>query len=191
MSDILVFPRAAFDPLPDAGAWPVDDLPEGAAWRPRAAVEHDERWLQPIPYLLLLDRLGHAWCYRRCGGDARLDGRRSCGLGGHVERIDAAGDLARTLANALRRELTEELGLAPERLPEARPHAWLYEGRTAVGRVHLGVVYTAVWTHADPPEPPPGEPLEGLGFRRLAEIAGDARFELWSRLAADYLEPPR
>ncbi|MBP8225570.1 MAG: hypothetical protein KAX59_05415, partial [Acidovorax sp.] len=63
----------------------------------------------------------------------------------------------------------------------------IYEGLSAVGRVHLGVLYTAQWLPAAPPQPRAGEKLAGLGFMPLVQVAQDARFELWSRLAAQHL----
>ena len=125
MNEILVFARHLFADLPAEGAWLITGLPRQGQWRPRAVVEQDERWLQPIPYLLITDEQNRFWCYRRSGGDRRLADRFSCGVGGHVERIDQREELADTLAGALRRELAEELrqgvGLDP-----GPPLGWLY-----------------------------------------------------------------
>ena len=90
-------------------------------------------------------------------------------------------------AAALVRELAEELGWAVD--PAGlTPAAWLYEGHSAIGRVHLGLIYVLDWTAPAPPRPVPGEPLADRGFLPPAAIAADGRFELWSRLAAAWLE---
>lgn len=185
---VLVVPRAAFAHLPQQGAWPcppTDPTPAGQ-WLARDQAETDERFLQIIPYALIQDAAGRLWCYERLGGDARLQRRRSCGVGGHVDEADRAADLPAMAAQALGRELAEELGwvVAPAGLS---PVAWLYEGLSAVGRVHLGLIYIMPWLPAEPPRPAPGEPLAGLGFRPAATIAADERFELWSRLAAEWV----
>lgn len=186
---ILTLPRARCGPLPDAGAWRWEAAAgrADAVWLPRPRAEVDEGHLQLVPYLLLLDVRGAAWCYRRAGGDARVLGRVSCGLGGHVERQDARGDLAATLRAALARELAEELGPADAATLVAHgPRGWLYEHRSAIGRVHLGVIFTARWPHAHPPRPL--EPaLQALGFRPLDALAADPDCELWSRLAAGFV----
>lgn len=202
---ILTIPRAQAPALPAAACWPVADLGfmHPPLWRERALVEHDENLLQPVAYGVLLDYQGHAWCYQRAGGDARVEGRLSCGVGGHVDAQDAqpralanpgtanapapAFDSMATLRNAWLRELYEELHAGPVHLARMRLHGLVYEGQTAIGRVHLGVVFVAQWCGPTPPQPPEGEALHPLGFVPLADIATDTRFEHWSRLVAQHL----
>jgi len=188
-ASILAIPRQQAPALPESACWAVADLdfffpPQ---WRPRPALEHDEGFLQPIPYLALHNEAGDLWTYRRRGGDARVDGRCSCGVGGHVELQDAAASAGATLLNALKRETAEELGLPLAEVPIARPRALIYEHLSAIGRVHLGVLYTARWNRSSPPCPPDHEALEGLGFMKPETIVADPRFELWSRLVAGFL----
>lgn len=194
MSTILTIPRDRLPPLPEAGAWRADVLEwlGHGQWCERAIAEHDESRLQPVVYLVLRDCAGAAWCYARTGGDARLHGRWSCGIGGHVDQADLepGGQLSDSPVCALRREIAEELGPATEQhfaAWPAAPEALIYESLSAVGRVHLGLLYCAIWTGEEVPSPVRGEALEGLGFRRLDEIVEDPHFELWSRLAARYL----
>lgn len=202
MPRILAIPRTHVPALPRSGCWPVAGLgfPQSAFWRERAAVEHDESLLQPIVYLVLRNASGHAWRYQRAGGDARVDGCWSCGVGGHVDAADAADadaidpavagqslHLDATLRQALLRELEEELHGTADAVVKPRLRALIYEGVSAIGRVHLGVLYTAQWVHTRPPQPRAGEALQALGFLTLDAIAADSRFELWSRLAARHL----
>lgn len=192
MPRILALPRAQSPALPLEGCWAWRDfaaLPP-PRWRERAEIEHDESLLQLIPYVVLRNAAGELWCYARTGGDARIDGRWSCGVGGHVEEIDggdAASDLRQTLCNTARREMAEELSIATNDLPVPAPCALIYEGHSPIGRVHLGVLFVADWAAAKPPSPPPGEALAALGFLPPAAIVADARFELWSRLAAGFV----
>ena len=200
MPRILTLPRVQAPPLPETGCWPIAalDFMQPPIWRVRAEVEHDENLLQPIAYLVLLNGEGQAWCYQRAGGDARVDGRLSCGVGGHVDAADAmaavhaeAGtrfDADATLRRALLRELAEELQATAADLHELRLQGLIYEGLSPIGRVHLGVLYTAQWHHTEAPQPRPDEALQGLGFMDLNAIAADPRFELWSRLAAQHLQ---
>ena len=190
MTRVLVVPRPALGPLPERGAWALSDSPDSpdglpGLWLERDRAETDEDFLQLIPYALLRDASGQLWCYERLGGDARVRHRRSCGVGGHVDAADQADGLLATAASALRRELAEELAWTPDR-DRLHPAAWLYEGESAIGRVHLGLIYTLDWYSREPPSPAPGEPLGPLGFLPAAAIAADDRFELWSRLAAGW-----
>lgn len=202
---ILTIPRHQAPALPEAACWPVADLAfmGPPLWRERAQVEHDETLLQPVAYGVLLNDVGEAWCYQRAGGDARVDGRFSCGVGGHVDEQDAQPptlvnpgadgtatpgfDPLATLRTAWLRELAEELCASPVHLADVRLHGLVYEGQTAIGRVHLGVVFVARWCSPVPPQPPEGEALRAVGFVPLADMATDTRFELWSRLVAQHL----
>lgn len=190
---ILTFPRARLPTLPTAGCWAVSnfDFLHRPVWQARTDVEQDETWVQPIPYLVMCDSKSRAWCYQRTGGDARLEGRSSCGVGGHVDNTDApegeAFDADATLRRALMRELAEELSVTATDLQVLRRRGLIFEGHSPVGRVHLGVLYSAQWISCNPPEPQANEALKSIGFMPLAAIAADTQFELWSRLAAQYL----
>ncbi|MBK9444480.1 MAG: hypothetical protein IPN53_25720 [Comamonadaceae bacterium] len=134
MPHILTVPRAQAPTLPETGCWPVQNLdfcgkPSGKP----APTPSTTRPLQPIPYLLLMNASGQLWCYQRSGGDTRLDGRCSCGVGGHGDWQDARPALEQsidscqripdkgykpissinpqaTLQHALLREVAEDLG---------------------------------------------------------------------------------
>lgn len=213
MPHILTLPRTHAPVLPPSGCWAESDLDflQHAQWQSRAQAEHDEAWLQPIAYLLLQNASGHIWCYQRTGGDTRLHGRCSCGVGGHVDFQDAKPadeynefdsclrlpnklykpnqpfNPQATLKRTLLREVAEELGAHATDLQNLHQQALIYEAHSAVGRVHLGVLYTALWRHEHAPQPVAGEALQGLGFRPAKDIAHNDQFELWSRLAAQHL----
>jgi predicted NUDIX family phosphoesterase len=186
---VLVVPRTAFADLPVQGTWPcrtdVQALP--CEWLPRAQAETDERYLQIIAYGLIRDAEQALWCYERVGGDPRVRQRLSCGVGGHVDETDWRGSLPASAGVALQRELGEELGWQPQPAP-ALPSVWLYEGLSAIGRVHIGLVYPLRWVATLPPVPVPGEPLRAVGFCAARQVASDMRFERWSRLAAQWLD---
>lgn len=163
-------------------------VPSPWSWCSRALAETDESMLQIIPYGVLLSSGGRtAWCYRRTGGDARLEGRCSLGVGGHIEGIDAAPSLIESASRCLARETREELVLGRSDAPAMTPRFWLHERTGPVGRVHLGLVFTGLWSTGADPMVTPGEPIEALGFTNLATVATDTRFEMWSRIAATRL----
>ncbi len=188
MTEVLTIPATAIQLPERSSAWTLQDLSSlhPLVWRDREQAETDENWLQLIPYVVLHDGRGCIWCYRRTGGDERLREQRSCGLGGHVEQEDEGGSITNTLLNGAHRELEEELADALS----VGPLRWigcLYEGESAIGRVHLGVLFTARWQGGGDPEIAAGEPMESLHFHSAREIVADDRFELWSRLSARFL----
>jgi len=174
MPHILTIPRHQAPDLPESGCLTTDDLNflHPPLWQARADVEHDEHYLQAVVYLLLFNQTGQVWCYQRGGGDAGLEGRCSCGVGGHVDEQDAqdAGvpfDAQATLHQTLLRELGEELRMTPADLQEVRLRGLIYDGLSAVGRVHLGVLYSALWCGANDPEPQPNEKLASLQWHYI------------------------
>lgn len=174
--------------LPEDALWKVLQA-LAPVWLPRSEAEHDERFVQWIPYLLLRDSAGRLAAYPRQGADTRLHGRWSLGVGGHINPEDApetrptSGIAWRELLHrGLRRELAEEFpGAASETV---RFLGLIHERRSAVGRVHIGAVFVVEILH----EPgSPGAELDGLTWVPATDLGGREwpwdRFELWSRLA--------
>ena len=145
----------------------------------RGEAEDDPAWKQIIPYLLLRDR-GRLFLMKRsrAGGDARLHERWSIGVGGHLGPAD------RGIEAGLRREFEEEL--MATWLLEPRLLGLLNDDSTAVGQVHLGVVFEAEAagravavreTHK----------LSGA-FVEPGEVErGYAHLETWSQLLFDFV----
>ncbi len=184
--NILAFPRDAVESHLSQTAVPFNrgDVPGDFCFLPRQDLENDPGYLQLIPYALFRRPDGTVWSYQRTGGDARLDGRKSIGVGGHVEEADDRGDLLRTAVETLRRELAEELTNPPNSIPEL-PIAWINEQESPVGRVHLGLVWDIPWTNANEPIPRHGEALNGLGFVPPSEVTVANGFERWSEIACN------
>jgi len=101
----------------------------------REEVEDDPSLKQIIPYAVVV-RGAEVFAFTRSskGGERRLHGLRSIGVGGHVNPVDRDD----VIHAALRRELTEELFL-PEPW-RARVVGLMNNDRTPVGSVHLGIV---------------------------------------------------
>lgn len=155
-------------------------------FRPRAAVEEDPTLKQIIPYLII--RHGERiFLFQRSGsgGEPRLHGRFSIGVGGHIVREDSDGadDLLRA---GLSRELTEELIIAGSWT--ARPVGVLNDDETPVGRVHFGVVYVV---ETERPEVRVREDDRLSGRLAGAEeiLAARSGMEGWSRLILDAADP--
>jgi predicted NUDIX family phosphoesterase len=189
---VLVLPRAA---VPDGcdflGVRPTsgDDLDRLRAavaahgrYLDRARAEQDPGFKQLIPYVVIRDA-DRVFLMQRtdAGGDPRLHGRASIGVGGHLNPVDEGED---ALLTGLRREWAEELVTDWE--PAFELVGLLNDDSNPVGAVHLGVVFSvdAAGRGADVRE---RDKLVG-GFADDAAVsAARERMETWSLLVADAL----
>lgn len=204
MSDesILTVPRSAlFD-----GHWPQGFVPlePGAIddtiarfeaqgrFEPRGPAEEDPSRKQPIPYCAVL-RGREIFVTRRLKkqGEARLHGKSSVGLGGHVDLED--GPVLGSILRALERELREELLLdeaATAAIDSAELFGLINDDTTSVGRVHVGFAFLLQVPETSEVRVAETEKMEG-GFTPLVDARGlwlnlpDP--ESWSRLLLDHL----
>ena len=106
----------------------------------RSEAEQDKRYKQLIPYALIIcgDKILR---YRRGkgGGETRLHGLYSVGVGGHISEEDT-GLFAQGVGyhDAMRRELMEEVDIE---VTKEMAVAVINDDSTDVGYVHLGVVH--------------------------------------------------
>jgi len=148
----------------------------------RPIAEEDPGFKQLIPYVAVRDG-GRIFLMRRtdAGGDARLHGKASIGVGGHLNPVDEGED---PLLAGLRREWDEELQADWE--PEFRLIGLLNDDSNPVGAVHLGVVFTV---EADGRAVTVRERDKLTGEFVEADVVGagwDA-LETWSQLVANAL----
>jgi predicted NUDIX family phosphoesterase len=154
----------------------------------RRRAEVTPEWKQPIPYVAVCCEDKVFTMTRLTGGEARLHGKRSIGVGGHINPCDGEGQgVDGLLAAACRRELDEEL-VFPADAQQLEPLGLLNDDTTEVGAVHIGVVYRLVLTPAQAQgiriretESLAGEFLPYTELLRLAE-QDEAPFESWSTL---------
>lgn len=148
----------------------------------RPLAEENPALKQLIPYVVVRDG-GLVYLMERtaAGGDARLHGKASIGVGGHLNPVDDGQD---PLTEGLRREWSEELVADWE--PEFRLVGLLNDDSNPVGSVHLGVVFE-VQADGRPVEVRERDKLSGR-FATAAEVrAAWERMETWSRLVAEHL----
>jgi predicted NUDIX family phosphoesterase len=183
-----LFPRAqpqGFQPL-DATAMEetiLQPVRRRSFFVERRVAEEQPDWKQVIPYCLVRrDEELFTMTRLRTGGEKRLHGLRSIGVGGHVNPVDDGED--RFLAG-LRREVNEEIKLAGGWEPV--PLGLINDDATEVGAVHVGLVFgiRAPDGAAEVLEP---DKLQG-GFERLEQITmlcqNAATWETWSRLVLE------
>lgn len=172
--------------------------------RSRATVEKDKNWLQVLPYATVVDQsTGKIFTYRRPagGGESRLYGNTSIGLGGHVDSLPKdKGSVCGHLGDETGRELDEEVGLKvtmEKNLLGSTSRAEMigfdiYRGHfkvlrikeTDVESVHLGLAFRV--------EVPDASHLAKINLKEVqdprwltkeelkAELAAGGPFEVWS-----------
>jgi predicted NUDIX family phosphoesterase len=148
VEQVLVLPR---DSVPGgcdfAGIRPADAaalvqlrqmVADCGLFLPRPVAESDPDHKQLIPYVVVRDGPRIFLTERTtAGGDARLHGKASIGVGGHLNPVDEGED---ALTDGLRREWAEEL--ITDWDPETRLVGLLNDDSNPVGAVHLGIVFT-------------------------------------------------
>jgi len=158
---------------------------------PRTWLETDENFRQLVSYVVF--RHAHSvLVYRRTpkGGETRLHGRLSLGVGGHVNATDLVSqegtvDLTASLHRACAREIAEEV--ATGRVERLITIGIIKESGNAVSRVHLGVV-TECWLEA--PEVTLIDPgLVDADFVPVSTLPSlSERMETWSSCLLSHLK---
>ena len=110
----------------------------------RGDMEEDSSYKQLIGYVLLKDaNTNEVLVYKRLvgGGEARLHGKASVGIGGHMNEVEGKTIFEMLKINAAR-ELNEEVGVSEEEaLNNLHFIGLINDDKTEVGQVHGGVVY--------------------------------------------------
>ena len=106
----------------------------------RPAAEEDPSYKQIIPYVVLTQN-GQVFTTRRLnkGGESRLHGKLSIGIGGHINPVDET-DRRSVLMKGLERELDEEVYI--QRWGQLVPRGFINDDGNGVGAVHLGLCFS-------------------------------------------------
>lgn len=203
MSKVLVVPRPEVSPF--YGVAPgLDGFKSKSIWwgcseksmffMDRSDAEGDPRHKQLIPYCLvsIVDEGDRKYlAYRRSpkGGESRLYGQLSIGVGGHVDEGDLEPNgfcMVDLIRRAARREIGEELfGVDTTHLCADRPLCMTNHDDTPVAAVHLGLVFDVQL-----PKPPTGYESDLLDPRwyTLYELkAYISEMEGWSQMLTKWL----
>lgn len=150
-------------------------------YMPRAEAEEQPAFKQIIPYVIL--RQGDKiFVTRRLnkGGEARLHGKISIGVGGHINPVDEQGDM---LMKGLWREIHEEVELHSH--GELCSCGFINDDSNSVGSVHLGACFT-LETEGEVTVKET-EKLEGL-WMTLPELKASYDYmETWTQIALEVL----
>jgi predicted NUDIX family phosphoesterase len=190
----LPMPHGFVGPTPPEGHPTLDEYLRRIATRgyfvERSWAEQQSSLKQIIPYTLVCHG-SKLFLTRRLnrGGEKRLYGKRSVGIGGHINPEDDTGDRQALVFAGARREINEELQLDTSH--DLAPVGIINDDATPVGSVHFGVVLVARLASAAA-QIREKDQLEG-GFAETREIQAlsrepDANFETWSALILERID---
>lgn len=150
---------------------------------PRPEAEKDPSRKQIIPYVVLLNG-DKVFCTRRLkkGGEARLHGLLSLGIGGHINP-EADGDSSDVLNRGMMREIREEVNITS--FGKLTAKGLINDDTNEVGSVHLGLFFTLEVTGEVTVRET--EKLEGLWLEHAKLGEMHDQLETWSQLAASSL----
>ncbi|TDM10659.1 NUDIX domain-containing protein [Macrococcus lamae] len=152
----------------------------------RGDMEEDPSFKQLISYCILENEQDELLVYERLsgGGEGRLHGLSSIGIGGHMNHLES-DDIEKILVENARRELEEEVGLVDIPCSDLELIGFINDDDNEVGRVHIGLVFkikvnsnnvTAVETDT-----------LAIQWKNKADLLTASEYETWSRLIIDAL----
>jgi predicted NUDIX family phosphoesterase len=147
-------------------------------WLPKQEAEVNEKYRQVIPYCAVQRNTdGKFLVYDRAGGEDRLHGLASFGIGGHIEDGES-------FCRGMYRELSEEARI--ESTVDVEYLGKICLDKTMVDRVHLGFAFHVKVEDASPQE----ELLNArwLTIDELREIKDG--LEPWSNVLLDFIVNP-
>jgi len=157
---------------------------------PRSRAEADPACKQLIPYVIMTHG-GKCLSYVRGkrAGESRLVGRRSIGIGGHINPLDDMplfdADFAVAYSTAVKREVVEEVSVDADY--DERLVALINDDSTEVGQVHLGIVH--LWTLESAKVTKREQMITQMTFMTPVELqAVRDSLETWSRLCLDHFD---
>ena len=169
----------------------------GGSVQRRGDMEEDMSYLQPIPYTVI--KQGDTYfTYTRLegGGESRLHGKSSIGVGGHQNSVEYAWNFEHLLAVNNSRELEEEVFIRDENGEEINSHyelakdsvitGLMYNQKTEVDSLHLGVLNIISIPEDWTVEPKETDTLEGK-FLTKQEIQ-ELDLENWTASALSVLQ---
>ena len=164
--------------------------PNTLSFIPRSQAEKNPDYKQLIPYVLMeCDGKYLSYVRGKRGGEKRLVGNRSMGIGGHINPIDEiplfGTDYRDIYEAAVVREVVEEVNVHTGHTDKIV--ALLNDDTNEVGQVHLGVVH--LWTLDSEDVTKKEQMITQMGFSTLDELHQlRDKMETWSQLCLDGLE---
>lgn len=145
------------------------------AFLPRKFAEANGELRQIITYMAVMNHKAEILVYMREGGEERLHGQYSIGVGGHINPVDAEElDIKEMIMSGLRRELKEELG-ARKGTFEIKPMYYYQSDQSEVDKVHVCAAFVGTLLDKHFKDPPRGK------FVHIDKIK-EKDLEHWSKI---------
>ncbi|MFD2617061.1 hypothetical protein [Terrilactibacillus laevilacticus] len=109
----------------------------------RGDAEDNPTYKQPIPYAVIR-RGDKLFAYKRLGGggEERLHGKISLGVGGHMNALAGKSTFHELLSENLNRELHEELQFSKKCEMDIQTVGFINDDSEPVSQVHIGILLT-------------------------------------------------
>ena len=166
-------------------------VPGVPRFMPRPLAEHDPSFKQIIPYVIMTHQGKYLSYIRgRRAGETRLVAKRSIGIGGHINPIDADNStlfayLYENYLAAVQREVAEEVTIDTSHTDHVV--ALLNDDSNEVGSVHLGIVHC--WKLAAPKVARREQMITQMAFMTADELLETRdTLETWSQKCLDGLD---
>ncbi|ATH62448.1 putative NUDIX family phosphoesterase [Staphylococcus pasteuri] len=145
-------------------------------------MEENPDYKQLISYCLLENQNGEILVYERLsgGGEERLHGQSSIGVGGHMNDVVGADSINEVLRVNAQRELEEEVGLSTEDSQNMEYIGFINDDNNDVGKVHMGVVFK-ITVNSNDVEAKETDTLR-IKWIEKGKIESYDDFETWSAL---------
>jgi predicted NUDIX family phosphoesterase len=162
---------------------------ENSFFLERKVAEVSLEYRQVIPYVVLCAaRKVCTYVRGRNSGEARLEGKRSIGFGGHIIPSDRRPLDPRRLSwylHAVRREVCEEVGISAPKREEVL--GLIIDDLSAVDRVHLGILH--LWEVAEREIRSREEQISAVAFMTIRQLGRHHdELESWSQRSFDVLK---
>lgn len=151
----------------------------------RGIAEENPEYKQPISYCVITNPGKKSlFVYQRASkdesyGEKRLQGKYSCGIGGHIEPIDKKNPIR----DSLLREMSEEVSI--DKIKNIKILGYLNDDSNSIGKVHFGILYVIETESSIQPK---GREIESGKLIEFSKIDKNLNFEDWSRIALEALE---
>jgi deoxycytidine triphosphate deaminase/predicted NUDIX family phosphoesterase len=178
--------RLGFEPIEDSNAQGlVKEIEEKGFFHSRYDCEDDPFVLQVIPYVLVFGPNETVFSYVRAQdikdyGDARLFGKHSIGLGGHIAKEDGPN----FIASCLEREVAKEEVRIRGRLSKPTLLGTLFQPDKEVDKFHFGLIYGA---YTDGEISLNESSIISSQMIPIREVPEEAGYETWSRVLIPHL----
>jgi len=151
----------------------------------RGDAEENAAFKQPICYVAIVNpAMRKVFAYPRTpqGGDPRIHGKWSWGMGGHVEPCDTGNPLHASML----RELQEEITFTPASTP--RPLGYINYEDSPISSVHFGMLYVVETASGVKLNEDAHAQGRFLSLEELKSLCSTADVEDWSKIALEPLE---